>query len=73
VVGGAAAPGWLGRRRLPPEAHAMLIFALLCLGGLSLLSAIPRQVFPLLPLILIWCIATGERAMRVELRRDTEP
>lgn len=72
LLAAAAAPGWLRRRRVPPEAHAMLIFALLSLGGLSFLSAIPRQVFPLLPLILIWCIVTAERAVRVELRRDPD-
>jgi hypothetical protein len=60
-------PGWLGRRRLRPEAHACLSFALLSLAGTSLLSAIPRQVFPLLPLVLIWCALAGERAFRLAI------
>jgi hypothetical protein len=68
----ASAPGWLGRRRLRSEAHAMLFFALLSLGGMSLLSAIPRQVFPVLPLILIWCVLAFEQTLRIELRGAPE-
>ncbi len=72
LLAAAAAPGWLGRRRIRPEAHALLGFALLSLGGMSLLSAIPRQVFPVLPLMLIWCALACEQALRIELRRASE-
>jgi len=72
LLAAAAVPGWLGRRRMLPEAHALLLFAVLCLGGTSMMSAIPRQVFPILPLILIWCALSLEQALRVELRRDPE-
>ena len=56
-----AAPGWLGRRDIPASIHACLAFALVALGGMSLVCAIPRQVFPLLPLLGIWCAAVLER------------
>jgi hypothetical protein len=62
----AALPGWLGRRRLRSEAHACLAFALIALAGMSLLSAIPRQAFPLLPMLAIWCALVAEQALRIE-------
>ncbi len=68
LLAAAAVPGWLGRRRIPPAAHACLVFTLISLGGTSLLSAIPRQVFPVLPLVLIWCIVVAEKAVRIEGR-----
>jgi hypothetical protein len=73
LLAAAAIPGWVGRRRLRPEAHACLMFALLSLGGTSLLSAIPRQVFPMLPLLLIWCAAAGERTFRLAIGNGPEP
>lgn len=48
---------WKRRRSLPPELHACLGFAALSLGGLSLVSAFPRMVFPLLPLLGLWVAA----------------
>ena len=64
LLTGLAAPGWRARKRIPPVAHAGLAFALIALGGTSLLSAIPRQVFPVLPLLWIWCVLTWERGLR---------
>lgn len=48
---------WKRRRSLPPELQACLGFAVLSLGGLSLVSAFPRMVFPLLPLLGLWTAA----------------
>jgi hypothetical protein len=45
---------WRRRARVPPGAWACAGFVLLALGGLSLLSAFPRLVFPLLPLMGLW-------------------
>lgn len=72
LLAAAAVPGWLGRKRMMPEAHSLLTFALLALAGTSMLSAIPRQVFPVLPLILIWCALAAEQAVRIELRPGPE-
>lgn len=64
-----AAPGWLGRRRIPAWAHACLVFAGLSLGGMSLVCAIPRQVFPVLPLLGIWIVLVAELAMEIRIGR----
>ena len=68
LLAAAAVPGWLGRRKLAPAAHACLLFALICLGGTSLLSAIPRQLFPMLPPVLIWCVLVAEQAVEIKGR-----
>jgi len=62
----ALVPGWLGRRLLPVAAHIALAFALLCLGGLTLLSCIPRQAFPLLPLLGLWTVLVVEKTVVFE-------
>jgi hypothetical protein len=64
----ALVPGWLGRRALRPEAHGILAMAAIALGGTSLLSAIPRQVFPMLPWMMLWCALVAEQALRIEGR-----
>jgi hypothetical protein len=63
-----AAPGWLGRRAVPAWVHYGLAFAIVSLGGMSLVSAIPRQVFPVLPLLGLWCAVVAERALEIRGR-----
>jgi hypothetical protein len=63
-----AVPGWLGRRSIPPWVHGCLAFALVSLGGMSLVCAIPRQVFPLLPLLGLWMAVVAEKAMEIRGR-----
>lgn len=63
-----AVPGWLGRRQVPAPIHACLIFALVSLGAMSLVCAIPRQVFPLLPLLGLWCVVVAEKALVIRGR-----
>jgi hypothetical protein len=72
LLAACAVPGWLGRRSLRPEAHGLLLFALVALGGTSLLSAIPRQVFPVLPLLLTWSALVAEQAVRFGMRTGSE-
>ncbi|MDB5104774.1 MAG: hypothetical protein JWP91_2463 [Fibrobacteres bacterium] len=62
-----AVPGWLGRRSVPPWVQGCLAFACLSLGGMSLVCAIPRQVFPLLPMLGLWCMAVVERALEIRI------
>jgi hypothetical protein len=45
---------WRRRARIPPGAWGCAGFVLVSLGGISLLSAFPRLVFPLLPLAGLW-------------------
>jgi hypothetical protein len=61
-------PGWLGRREVPGWLHFGLAFAILSLGGMSLVSAIPRQVFPALPLLGLWCVVVAEKALEIRGR-----
>jgi hypothetical protein len=60
-------PGWRRRAAIPTWVHACLVFALLSLGGLSLVCAIPRQVFPLLPLLGLWCAAVVEDILQARI------
>ncbi|MDB5049215.1 MAG: hypothetical protein JWO30_2286 [Fibrobacteres bacterium] len=62
-----AVPGWLGRRTLPAWIHACLAFACISLGGMSLVCAIPRQVFPLLPMLGLWCAVVVDRTIRFQV------
>ena len=48
-------------RSMPPALWALLAFLGVSLGGLSLLSAVPRQAFPLLPLLWVWIVFAGEK------------
>jgi hypothetical protein len=57
-------PAWTRRRQLSAPLWGALGFALVALGGLSLLSAIPRMVFPLLPIVGLWLAAVNEAAAR---------
>ena len=59
----ALIPGWLSRKAIPIEAHLVLFFALISLGGLSLLSGIPRQVFPILPILMFWTVLVFEKGV----------
>ncbi len=61
-----AVPGWRARHSIPAWIHACLVFALISLGGMSLVCAIPRQVFPLLPLLALWCVAVLETRARIQ-------
>ena len=63
-----AVPGLMARGFIPAGVHFCLAFACMSLGGLSLLSAIPRQAFPLLPLMGLWCVVALENAIRIRGR-----
>jgi hypothetical protein len=56
-------PGWRARHSLPPALWGILVFAGIALAGTSLLSAIPRQVFPLLPMLLLPCCCAAEKGL----------
>lgn len=55
---------WRGRAGIPAGIQACLAFALMSLGGLSLVSSFPRIVFPLLPLLGLWLGAVRMAAGR---------
>lgn len=66
-----AAPAWRLRHRIPSGAWVCLGFALGSLAALSLLSAIPRMVFPLLPLLGLWMAAVAEARRTTQAIKST--
>jgi hypothetical protein len=60
------------RRAIPYELYSLAIFALISLGGTSLLSAYNRQFRPIVPIILLWLSFIYIRVLRIEMRTDTE-
>lgn len=59
-----APAGWARRKSVPAGVHACLAFGAISLGGLSLLSAFPRMVFPMLPLLALWMAAVAGVRLR---------
>ena len=55
--------GWLGRRLIPGEIHALLALAVLAFGGSSLLSAYERQFRVLAPLLGLWMVVVSARVI----------
>jgi hypothetical protein len=51
---GSVYPAVLKRTTIPYEIYALLFFALIVMGGTSLLSAYDRQFRPLVPIFLLW-------------------
>jgi hypothetical protein len=60
-------PAVLRFRAFPLEFRWMLAFAAISLGGLSLLSAYARFVFPLLPILLAGIALTGARVLDIRV------
>jgi hypothetical protein len=61
-------PAVLRRRAIPYEIYALLLFALIALGGTSLLCGYDRQFRPLVPILLLWLSYVYVRILRIELR-----
>jgi hypothetical protein len=61
-------PATLRRRAIPYEIYAVLLFALIAVGGTSLLCAYDRQFRPLVPIFLLWLSFVYVRILRIELR-----
>jgi hypothetical protein len=64
--------GMMAWRNVPPGLWAMLVFFSVSFAGLSLLSAVPRQVFPLLPLLWTWVVFAGEKLLIFRVKVETE-
>lgn len=55
------------RRSLPAELVAVLAFALVSLGGMSLVSAYARFLVPMVPILVLWIAFTATRLITVRL------
>lgn len=61
-------PTWLGRKSIPYEIYALLLFGFISLGGSSLLSAYCRQFNLILPINLLWISFMISNVIKVEIR-----
>jgi hypothetical protein len=61
-------PTYRGRKLIPYEIYALLLFVLISFGGSSLLSGSTRQFMLLVPVLLFWMALTFTRVLRVEIR-----
>ena len=62
-------PAFLGRRLIPHEVYSMLLFGLVALGGSSLLSAYNRQLWPLVPVFMLWISFVISNILKVEIKK----
>jgi hypothetical protein len=60
-------PAILGRRLIPYEISSLLFFGLISFGGSSLLSAYNRQLWPLVPLFLLFESFVIVNVIKIEL------
>jgi hypothetical protein len=57
---------------IPLELWLLLLFALIIIGGSSLLSAYERQFMPVIPILSVWVAFVYVRVLRIELRSHRE-
>ena len=62
-------PSYRGRRLIPYEIYALVIFALIAFAGSSLVSAYSRQFQPLVPVFALWIIFTLFNVLKIEVRQ----
>ncbi|MFA5032933.1 MAG: hypothetical protein WC614_07935 [bacterium] len=61
-------PAFLCRKLIPFEVYNFLIFGAVTFFGSSLLSAYPRQLFPVVPIILLFVAYTITNILKISLR-----
>ena len=69
LVAFCAVPTYLGRRRLPPEVLALLLFSGSAFAATGLLSAYARHFAVLLPSLGLWLVYTLSQLVRIETSR----
>jgi len=62
-------PAYLGRKIIPHEIYALIIFVLISFGGTSLVYAEARYLSPLIPIFMVWISFMLSQIMKVEIRR----
>lgn len=62
-------PSYIGRRIIPHEIFAILLFALIAFVCSSMVSAYGRQFQPLIPLFALWIIFTLCNVLKIEVRQ----
>ncbi len=62
-------PTYLGRRYVPFEIYALLLFVLISFAGISLLSAYNRMFTPLVPVFALWIFYTLKNLLEIKVIR----
>ena len=63
----ALIPTLLAPHEVPPAGFFLLATAVIAAGGSSLLSAYPRQLFPVVPMLAVWMAGLWNRAVSVRV------
>ena len=63
----AAYPTCVGRHRIPGEVWILMLFGLLAFLASSVLSAYPRLLLPILPVLITWWMVVFRRLIRIEV------
>ena len=61
-------PMYLRRNLIPFEIYALILFALISFGGLSIVSSENRYSWPLVPIIMFWSAFTFTRFVKIGFR-----
>jgi hypothetical protein len=62
-------PTYVGRSKIPYELYTFIVFALISFGGNSLLFALNRYFWPIVPIFLFWIAFTLTRILRIEIQQ----
>lgn len=62
-------PAYIGRRLIPYEIFALLVFSLISFGGSSFLVAYPRHFTLLVPVFSLWIIFILMRILKLDINR----
>lgn len=62
-------PAFVNRRSIPFEIYNFIIFGAVTFFGSSLLSAYPRQLFPIIPILILFIAYVTTNFLKIQLRR----
>lgn len=62
-------PTYAGRRMIPCELYNILLFTIVSIGGNSLLFALNRYFWPIVPMLMLWISFTLTRIVRIEVQQ----
>lgn len=60
-------PTYKGRKQIPFEIYALIFFALVSLGGHSIVSSEQRYLWPFVPIFMLWISFTLTRIVKIEI------
>lgn len=64
-------PAYIGRKLIPFEINALIVFVLISIGGLSIVHSENRSLWPFVPIIVLWLSFILTRILKIELKKET--